>query len=90
MPPAPHEYHGLEAIAGFLQASARGCGGRNQLGAARANGQPAFACFLTGPRGQASRPTGVVVLTLSGPRISTITRFLDPRLPGLFGVPRPD
>ena len=47
MPPAPHEYRGRPAIAAFLRASAAGRAGR-RLGLlpTRANGQPAFTCFL--------------------------------------------
>ncbi|MHB1510019.1 MAG: RNA polymerase subunit sigma-70 [Acidimicrobiales bacterium] len=47
MPPAPHEYHGTAAIAEFLRASAAGRPGRRlRLVSTRANGQPAFACYL--------------------------------------------
>jgi len=65
MPPAPHEYHGPEAIAGFLRASATGRAGR-RLGCVsiRANDQRAFACYSGQPDDQAAQPSGVVVLTL--------------------------
>ncbi|GIM93285.1 RNA polymerase subunit sigma-70 [Paractinoplanes toevensis] len=71
MPPAPHEYHGREAIAGFLAASPTW---RHALRLAetRANGQPAFACFLD------EAPAGLMVLTLRGGRIGALTRFLQP------------
>jgi RNA polymerase sigma-70 factor (ECF subfamily) len=82
MPPAPHEYHGPAAIAGFLQASAdaraAGSGQRFALTPARFNGQVAFGCTL-GRSG-----AGIVVLTLRGDRIGGITRFLDPALPARF------
>lgn len=86
MPPAPYEYHGVEAIAGFLHASAAGRSGR-RLGLlpTRANGQPAFACYLGQPNDAAAHTSGLIVLTLPGNRIATITRFLDPELPSIFG-----
>lgn len=87
MPPAPHEYHGTEAIAGFLRASAAGRAGRRlELVSTRANTQPAFACYLGGLDGPGAQPSGLVVLTLTGDRIAAITRFLDPELPSIFGL----
>ena len=83
MPPAPHEYHGPAAIAAFLRAStAARLPRRLELVATRANAQPAFACYHTGPGSAAERTAGVIVLgpSGSGGRISTITRFLDPRV----------
>jgi len=87
MPPARHEYHGPDAVAAFLQASAQWRGPRQHLLIpTRANTQPAFGCYLTDPDGAASQPTGIVVLTIKEARISAITRFLDPQLPHLFGL----
>ncbi len=87
MPPAPHQYHGTAAVTAFLHASAQGRGARrHRLVPTRANTQPAFACYLTEPEGTVERPTGIVVLTTNSGRISAITRFLDPRLPRLFGL----
>src|SRR5664280_2242981 len=86
MPPAPHEYQGVEAIAGFLRASAAGRAGQHLgLLPTRANAQPAFACYLVRPGDFASQPSGLIVLTLAGERIAAITRFLDPKLPSTFG-----
>jgi hypothetical protein len=77
MPPAPHEYHGPEAIAAFLRASAASRAGRRfVLEPTSANGQPAFACTLDG------RPAGLVVLATRAELVSAITRFLP-------GPPRP-
>lgn len=85
MPPAPHEYHGPEAVAAFLRASARWRARRQLLLVpTAANTQPAFGCYLTNPDGTAPEPTGIIVVTISGTKISAITRFLDPRLPSLF------
>lgn len=91
MPPAPHEYHGPEAVAAFLRAGAQWRGRRqHRLVPTRANAQPAFGCYLTDSHGTASQPTGIVVLTTNSARISAITRFLDPELPQLFGLTRAD
>jgi RNA polymerase sigma-70 factor (TIGR02960 family) len=87
MPPAPHEYHGREAIATFLRASA-GWRGRRQtrLVPTRANTQPAFGYYLAQPDGSTAQATGLLVLTLCSDRISGITRFLDRELPRIFGL----
>lgn len=88
MPPAPHEYRGPTAIAGFLRISATWRGGRRfRLVPTRANRQPAFGCYLTEAAEPTAHPTGLVVLTLSGERICAITRFLDDDLPRRFGLP---
>jgi RNA polymerase sigma-70 factor (ECF subfamily) len=87
MPPAPHEYQGREAVSSFLRTSAAGREGRPvQLVPTRANTQPAFGWYVTSSDGSA-HPAGVIVLTVSGDRIKTITRFLDPSLPAVFGLP---
>jgi RNA polymerase sigma-70 factor (ECF subfamily) len=51
----------------------------------RANTQPAFGCYFIDPDAPAATPAGVLVLTLSDDRISTITRFLDKDLSRVFG-----
>ncbi len=80
MPPAPHEYHGRRAIAEFLRASATFDGARRRtLVPVRANNQPAFGVHLTEPGGG---PAGLIVLTLTGPRIGALTRFLGVDLAG--------
>nr|WP_255414919.1 RNA polymerase subunit sigma-70 [Amycolatopsis sp. BJA-103] len=71
MPPAPHEYHGLDAIAGFLRVTmAVPVPEGFTMTPTRANNQPAFDCR----HGEA--PAGLMVLTLDGDRIRAITRFL--------------
>ncbi|WP_232666434.1 RNA polymerase subunit sigma-70 [Pseudonocardia sp. TRM90224] len=81
MPPAPHEYHGRAAVAAFLTVSMGWSGrGATTLLPTRANTQPAFGCYLGG------RPAGLIVLTLRGDRIATITRFLEADFPRL-GLP---
>jgi RNA polymerase sigma-70 factor (TIGR02960 family) len=85
MPPAPHQYHGLDAIRSFLHASFDFRAGRSvYLLPGRANNQPAFASYLGDPEERLARPSGFFVLTLGGERIAAITRFhrddLYPRL----------
>ena len=53
----------------------------------RANGQPAFGFYVHSPHGEVGRATGLLVLTLSGDRISVMTHFGNNVLPG-FGLPR--
>ena len=88
MPPAPHEYQGPAAIAGFLRASAGWRAGRRfRLAPTHANGQPAFGCYLGEAAEPTAYPVGLLVLTLAGDRICAITRFLDEDLPRRFGLP---
>ncbi|WP_410654632.1 RNA polymerase subunit sigma-70 [Amycolatopsis sp. lyj-112] len=72
MPPAPHEYHGPDAIAGFLRVTMAWPVPQGfSMTPTRANNQPAFRCH----HGEAS--AGLMVLTVDGDRIRAITRFLD-------------
>jgi RNA polymerase sigma-70 factor (TIGR02960 family) len=88
MPPAPHEYLGPDAIGAFLRAGASWRPGRPlHVVPTRANGQPAFGCYLDDVDGLVARPAGLVVLTLAGPRIRALTRFLDAGVFDAFGLP---
>jgi RNA polymerase sigma-70 factor (ECF subfamily) len=88
MPPAPHQYQGRAAIAAFLEASVAWRPGRRfRLVPTRANGQPAYGCYLTQHDGDA-QAAGVLVLTVAGEQISAITRFLDEAVVTSFGFPR--
>ncbi|KZB84446.1 RNA polymerase subunit sigma-70 [Amycolatopsis regifaucium] len=71
MPPAPHEYHGRDAIAGFLRVTMAIPVEAFTMTPTRANNQPAFQCRHD------EEPAGLMVLTLDGERIRGITRFLD-------------
>ena len=89
MPPATLEYQGPPAISGFLTLSARYRGFRpTRLIPTRANGQPAFGCYVPDPHAALHHAHGVLVLTLEGDRISAITRFVDNSLLARFGLPR--
>jgi RNA polymerase sigma-70 factor (TIGR02960 family) len=88
MPPAPLEYQGPAAIGALLREIVRRRGGRHvRLVPTRSNGQPAFGYYVPGPRTGILRGDGLLVLELSGDRISAITRFADPRLCARFGLP---
>jgi len=85
MPPMPFEYEGREIAARFCT-SLFGAGRRFDLVPTRANGQPAFGAYLRAATG-IRHGTGLIVLTLSGERISAMTRFESSALPW-FGLPR--
>jgi RNA polymerase sigma-70 factor (ECF subfamily) len=81
----PLEYQGRDAVGRFCAAIMRVR--RQGLVATRANGQLAFATYLCAPTGGIRQGTGLLVLTLTGDRISGITRFDNSVLPW-FGLPR--
>jgi RNA polymerase sigma-70 factor (ECF subfamily) len=89
MPPYPFEYQGTEAIALFLEDRARVRGAPLRLVPTRANGQPAFGCYLDDPDASVARPFSFLVLTLDGEDISAITAFTaDTSIFAHFGLPR--
>jgi RNA polymerase sigma-70 factor (ECF subfamily) len=85
MPPMPFEYEGRDLVARFC-ANIFGAGRRFDLVGTRANGQPAFGAYLRAPTG-ISHGVGLYVLTLTGERISAMTRFENGVLPW-FGLSR--
>jgi RNA polymerase sigma-70 factor (ECF subfamily) len=87
MPPLPLEYQGRELAAQFFVATAFRPGWTGRLIATRANGQPAFGFYVRDPKAGVSRTVGLLVITLSGPRICAMTRFDGDTLPR-FGLPR--
>jgi RNA polymerase sigma-70 factor (ECF subfamily) len=88
MPPQPYEYQGHTAIAGFMRDRASRRGAPLRLVPTRANGQPAFGCYLPDPHAAVTRAYALMVLTLEGDRISAITWFGDLGLFPHFGLPR--
>ncbi|GHE85611.1 RNA polymerase sigma factor [Amycolatopsis deserti] len=88
MPPLPLEYQGPDAIRTFLDTVVMRDGRRYVLYPTRANGQPAFGYYVRDPRTPVLHAHGVIVLTLSGDRISALTRFSDTALLARFGFPR--
>ena len=87
MPPIPLEYHGLDAAARFTASVFREGRRTYDLVPTRANGQLAFGAYLRAPAGGIRHGTGLLVLTLTGDRISAITRF-DNSVLAWFGLPQ--
>src|SRR5262245_51229479 len=85
MPPIPLEYHGRDSVARFLATLLRRRS--HDLVPTRANGQPAFGAYLRARGGGIRHGTGLFVLTLTGDRISAMTRF-DGSVLRWFGLPR--
>jgi RNA polymerase sigma-70 factor (TIGR02960 family) len=85
MPPFPLEYEGIDVARRFY-ATMIGSGREFDLVPTRANGQPAFGAYLRAPTG-IRHGTGLLVLTLAGDRICSVTRFDTSVLPW-FGLPR--
>ncbi|MBB5800782.1 RNA polymerase sigma-70 factor (ECF subfamily) [Saccharothrix ecbatanensis] len=88
MPPMPLVYQGLDDVRHFLATVALRNGGRHVLIPTRANRQPAFGCYLRDPRNPILHAHGVLVLSLTGDRITALTRFVDNSLLTAFGLPR--
>jgi RNA polymerase sigma-70 factor (TIGR02960 family) len=89
MPPQPMAYRGPAAIERFLSAvPAGGQLERFRLVPTRANGQPAFGCYLRDAHAPIAHAYGLMVLTLRGERVSAITGFPDTSVFAHFGLPR--
>jgi len=87
MPPVPLEYQGRDVAGNFFATVAFRQGRRYRLIPVRANGQPAFGSYLRDPLSHVARAAGLFVITLSGHRISAITRFDNAAFPR-FALPR--
>src|SRR5207237_8711217 len=88
MPPEPYEYQGGEAIARFLDDRAARRGANYRLLPTRANGQPAFGCYLPDPHAPIARAYAMMVLALREDRVSAVTWFGERSLFAHFGLPR--
>jgi len=89
MPPEAAEYAGPAAIGRFLSTvPAAGALERFTLVPTRANGQPAFGCYLTDPHTPIAHAYGLMVLTLRGDRVAGLTGFADTAVFASFGLPR--
>jgi RNA polymerase sigma-70 factor (TIGR02960 family) len=88
MPPYPFEYQGKAAITLFMEDRARLRRVPLRVVSTRANGQPAFGCYVDDPHAPIARPWGIFVLTLAGEQISAITFFGDTSVFARFGLPR--
>ena len=87
MPPWPFEYQGRELAARFHEMVTFREGRTYRLIPTRANGQPAFGLYTKDPHARVLHANGLMVLTLAGHHISTLTRFDNSVLPN-FGLPR--
>ena len=88
MPPEPYEYQGHDAITRFLDDRGRLRGANFKLVPTRANGQPAFGCYLPDAHAAIAHAYGLMVLTLRADQISAITWFGDRAVMARFGLPR--
>ena len=89
MPPVTLEFQGAVAISGFLRDIRDWRGPRRyRLVPVRANGQPAFGCYLQDGPDAGFGAHGMIVLTLEGNRISAVARFVDNSNMARFGMPR--
>jgi RNA polymerase sigma-70 factor (TIGR02960 family) len=87
MPPVPLKYVGRESAARFHAAVVFRQGRTYDLIPTRANGQLAFAAYIRDPAGGVRHAMGLLVLTISGERVTEITRF-DNTVLASFGLPR--
>jgi len=89
MPPEAAEYVGPQAIGRFLSTvPAAGSLERFRLVPTRANGQPAFGCYLKDPHTPIAHAYGLMVLTLRGDRVAGLTGFADTVMFASSGLPR--
>jgi RNA polymerase sigma-70 factor (TIGR02960 family) len=89
MPPLPFEYQGHDTIGHFYDTVVFRHGTRrSRLIPTRANGQPAFGRYIRDPHAPVAHAHGLIVLTLTGNRISVITCFTDNSVLPRFGLPR--
>jgi RNA polymerase sigma-70 factor (ECF subfamily) len=88
MPPIPMRYQGRELAARFWSATAFRPGRSARLVPTRANGQPAFGLYIRDPHTPIAHANGIIVLTITGGQISTVTGFPDNSTLRSFGLPR--
>jgi RNA polymerase sigma-70 factor (ECF subfamily) len=85
MPPEPFEFRGPCAIAEFLSWA---WGQDVKVIPTRANNAPAFGYYRPDPHADVHRASGIMVLSVEGEQVSSITRFGDKSLLATFGLPR--
>jgi RNA polymerase sigma-70 factor (ECF subfamily) len=84
MPPEPFELRGSRAIAQYLgRFWAQGV----QVVPTRANNAPAFGYYRADPHADICRASGILVFSVAGDRVSSLTRFGDKSLFDTFGLP---
>jgi RNA polymerase sigma-70 factor (ECF subfamily) len=87
MPPEPLEFHGPQAITGFLR-ELPFWGWGIKVVPTRANHQPAIAYYVADPVVPIWRAGSIIVLSVRGNRVSALTRFGGHGLFSTFGLPR--
>jgi RNA polymerase sigma-70 factor (ECF subfamily) len=87
MPPEPFQFHGPRPIAGFLQRAAFWSPDLKVV-ETRANHDPAFGYYRPDPNSNIYRASGIIVLHVTGSKVSSLTRFGDKSLFACFGLPR--
>ncbi|MBV9097529.1 MAG: RNA polymerase subunit sigma-70 [Frankiaceae bacterium] len=85
MPPEPFELLGSRAIAEYL---ARAWGESVKVVMTRANDTPAFGYYRPDPHADVYRASGLMVVSVAGGRVSSLTRFGDISLFASCGLPR--
>jgi RNA polymerase sigma-70 factor (TIGR02960 family) len=86
MPPLPLQYQGREVAARFVAAVMFRDGRTYRIVPTRSNGQLALAAYVPDPGIGLARLNGLLVLSLTGDRISAMTRF-DARVLPRFNLP---
>ncbi|MEN3307827.1 MAG: polymerase sigma-70 factor, subfamily [Micromonosporaceae bacterium] len=88
MPPQAIRLVGRDAVAGFFATvPAAGRLDLIRLVTIRANGHPALAAYLPDERTDDCHGYGIMVLTIDGDQVATITGFPDPDLFAIFDLP---
>jgi len=87
MPPHPLVYQGRDLATRYLATTAFRPDRRSRLIPARANGQPAFGVYIQDPQARVWHAAGLIVITLTGGKVSAMTGFDTSVLPH-FGLPR--
>ena len=90
MPPTPAWYDGRDAIRDFLRSNPLAPSAPRHIHVpTRANRQPAFGIFVSGPDDNQPRPLGLSVLRLTHGLIAEIDIFLQPQLVERFAISPP-
>jgi RNA polymerase sigma-70 factor (ECF subfamily) len=76
MPPVPLWLHGPDEITAWMAGTGNGCRGSRLIPVA-ANGMPAFGQYRPRPDGDGHDPWALIVLGVSGDRITSVNSFLD-------------
>ena len=85
MPPEPFELQGSGPIAAYL---GRVWGQGVKVVMTRANNAPAFGYYRSDPHADVYRAIGLMVVSVAGARVSSLTKFGDKSLFASFGLPR--